>query len=489
MDIVTQQIGTIVTIYLSEKINLSNKMINNSIISLLTVFIIGTINSVMSNWQEKYNMVIYWLYGMGSRPLDMWVAPYIYIFEMPEEKIRNDFYSDLFTYSLDKDYLSYKSHINKIFAELFNKTNVRHLADTKSKNRIYGDIQSDGLASSGHVPFGNDEIETGLYLIAYDKYGSPLYVSSDNRIFYKNYSEYIYIKNFVIKFLIEEFEKIKKAGSSTNCIYAIKKNKLERLGQISSKKTFSNLFYTQKEELMCMLQKFKSGCLYPPHVPMDNKLGILLYGPPGTGKTGTISAIANYLSRSITIINFSEISKIEELEAVLNPVRYKDTIFVFDEFDCILDALGNEPIKSDKPDWGALLLAAEGNERKQILEMAKSNGKNTGSTINIAYLLQKLDGLESAQDRVIIATTNNPDKINPALLRPGRFDLKLCLSNCTTQMYCDILENYYQDDQGIKEKVTNANIPELKYSPLEIINMAISCSSIDGLIELLASKN
>lgn len=484
METAIQQIGTIVTIYLSEKINTSNRIIDNSIISILSVFIIGMLNNLYLSWREKYNIVIYWLYGMNSHPLDIWKAPYIYIFEMGEEKIKNDFNSDHYPYYVDNFYSDdIEDNISKIIGELIKKSNSKALRDTTSKLRIYGE----SFNSHDHY-FGNEE-NVGLYLIAYDKYGCPLYIGTDFQVYYKNYHEYLYIKDFLCKFIVEEHNKLKKLGTSTNSIYMMKKNKLEPIGKISTKKTFSNLFYTQKNELINILEKFKSGSLYPSHVPMDNKLGILLYGPPGTGKTGTISAIANFLSRSITIINFSEISKIEEIETVLNPAKYKETIFVFDEFDCILDALGNEPIQSDKPDWGSLLLAAEGDERKQILEMVKSNKNAASSNINIAYLLQKLDGLESAEDRVIIATTNNPDKINPALLRPGRFDLKLCLSNCTTQMYCDILENYYQNEQDVKEKVLEANIPELKYSPLEIINMAMSCLTIDELLNLISSKN
>lgn len=484
METAIQQIGTIVTIYLSEKINTSNRIIDNSIISILTVFIIGLLNNLYSSWREKYNMCIYWLYGMRAHPLDIWKAPYIYIFDIAEERIKNEFNSDDYPYYVDNFFSNgIEDNINKIIGELIKKSNSRALRDTTSKNRVYGQSYD----RHEHY-FGNEE-NIGLFLMAYDKYGCPLYIGTDYQVYYKNFDEYLYIKDFLVKFIIEEHNKIKNTNTNTNSIYIMKKNKLEAKGKISTKKTFSNLFYTQKNELMGILEKFKSGGLYPPHVPMDNKLGILLYGPPGTGKTGTISAIANFLSRSITVINFSEISKIEELENILDSEKYKETIFVFDEFDCILDALGSEPIQSDKPDWGSLLLAAEGDERKQILEMVKSNKNASSSAINIAYLLQKLDGLESAEDRVIIATTNNPDKINPALLRPGRFDLKLCLSNCTTQMYCDILENYYQDEQNVKEKIIAANIPELKYSPLEIINMAMSCSSVDGLIELINSKN
>ena len=101
----------------------------------------------------------------------------------------------------------------------------------------------------------------------------------------------------------------------------------------------------------------------------------------------------------------------------------------------------------------------------------------------MAYLLSKLDGLESAEGRIIVATTNNPDKINPALLRPGRFDLKLCLGNCTQDMYGKILENYYKGEEDVYNRVLKEGIPDYKYSPLEIMNMAMQCESLSALLE------
>lgn len=266
------------------------------------------------------------------------------------------------------------------------------------------------------------------------------------------------------------------------------------IGEVSTKKTFDNLFYTQKNELINLLEKFKTKTLYPPHIPMDNKLGILLYGPPGTGKTGTISAIANYLNRNVCIINFAAISQQVHFDYIVNKDKYADTIFVFDEFDCLLDVLVNANNNfvtnkdSNKTDWGTILLAAQGDERKQVLEMIKEE-KNDDTKIDLPFLLQKLDGLESAEDRIIIATTNNPDKINPALLRPGRFDLKLCLGNCTKNMYCEILENFYKEETDVYKRVQEANIEEFKYSPLELLNMAMQNSKLESLLKYIDYSN
>jgi hypothetical protein len=125
--------------------------------------------------------------------------------------------------------------------------------------------------------------------------------------------------------------------------------------------------------------------------------------------------------------------------------------------------------------WHELLAVAEGDERKEILNMIRESKKpNANTPLDLAYLLSKLDGLEDNNDRLIIATTNNPDKINPALLRPGRFDLKLCLGNCTTAMYVDILTAFFALTETEGEIVRHAGIQERRFSPLEVINMALT---------------
>ena len=266
--------------------------------------------------------------------------------------------------------------------------------------------------------------------------------------------------------------------------------------KISFQKQFQYIFYDQKDKLVSMLERFQNGRLYPPQITMDNKLGILLYGPPGTGKTGTISAIANMLQRSILVINFAKITKKSDLDYVLKDCFYDKLIYVFDEFDCVLDVLIHQKdnIKKDttKDEQTSMkmiemLKVTDGEDKKQILDMMfddiEANKKD--DKLDMAYLLQKLDGIECANNRIIIATTNRPELINPVLLRPGRFDIKLELGNCSQQMYIDILTSFFQlDEQGVNS-IKNANLPIKKWSPLQVINQALICNDLNKTLNVL----
>ncbi|MEM2855694.1 MAG: CDC48 family AAA ATPase [Candidatus Nitrosocaldaceae archaeon] len=127
--------------------------------------------------------------------------------------------------------------------------------------------------------------------------------------------------------------------------------------------------------------------------------GILLYGPPGTGKTLLAKAVANESEANFISIKGPELlSKwVGESERGVREVFRKakqasPCVIFFDEIDSIAPIRGG------------------GYGDSHVTERV------------ISQLLTELDGLEILKDIVVIAATNRPDIIDPALLRPGRFD-------------------------------------------------------------------
>lgn len=138
---------------------------------------------------------------------------------------------------------------------------------------------------------------------------------------------------------------------------------------------------------------FKKMGIRPPR-------GILLYGPPGTGKTLLAKAVAKESESNFILVNGpSLLSKwVGESEKAVREIFRKarqtaPTILFFDEIDALVPRRGSSQ--------------GEGN-------------RSSDKIVN--QVLTEMDGLESLNDVLVIAATNRPDIVDPALLRQGRFD-------------------------------------------------------------------
>ena len=171
-----------------------------------------------------------------------------------------------------------------------------------------------------------------------------------------------------------------------------------------------------KEAVEWPLQKpelFKRMGIRPPR-------GILLYGPPGTGKTLLAKAVAKESEANFILVNGpSMLSKwVGESEKAVREIFRKarqtaPTILFFDELDALV------PRRNSTSD-------SKVNERI------------------VNQMLTEMDGLERLNDVVVIAATNRPDMIDPALLRQGRFDRVILTQVPDAKAREKILEIYLQ---------------------------------------------
>jgi transitional endoplasmic reticulum ATPase len=138
-------------------------------------------------------------------------------------------------------------------------------------------------------------------------------------------------------------------------------------------------------------ERFKKFGLRPPK-------GILLFGPPGTGKTLLAKAVATESGANFIAVRGPEIfSKwVGESEKMVREIFRKarmaaPAVIFIDEIDALATArgLGGDSLVSERV---------------------------------VAQLLAEMDGVKALENVVVIAATNRPDLVDPALLRPGRFD-------------------------------------------------------------------
>ncbi|XVE82572.1 hypothetical protein DITRI_Ditri16bG0016400 [Diplodiscus trichospermus] len=198
------------------------------------------------------------------------------------------------------------------------------------------------------------------------------------------------------------------------------------------------------------------------------KRGYLLYGPPGTGKSSLVAAMANYLKFDVYDLQLGNIMVDSDLRNVLLSTGNR-SILVIEDIDCSIDL----------PDrW---------HEDEQ--------GPDYSLQFTLSGLLNFIDGLWSCcgDERIIVFTTNHKDRLDPALLRPGRMDMHIHLSYCNPQGFKLLASNYlgingyhrlFDEIEGLLEntEVTPAQVAE------ELMKSEDADVALEGLVKLLKRK-
>ncbi|XP_009592953.1 protein HYPER-SENSITIVITY-RELATED 4-like [Nicotiana tomentosiformis] len=228
----------------------------------------------------------------------------------------------------------------------------------------------------------------------------------------------------------------------------------------------------QKERIVKDLDRFVKRKEYYRKVGKAWKRGYLLYGPPGTGKSSLIAAMANYLNFDIYDLELTEVKKNTDLRRLLVATANK-SILVVEDIDATIDL--QEKLSSR--------VAAPSNDSHE-----------EESKVTLSGLLNFIDGLWSSfgDERIIIFTTNHVEKLDPALLRPGRMDVHVHMAYCTSCGFRLLASNYL----GIREHQLFEEIEELigntAVTPAEVAEQLMKEDEVDialkNLIEFLHKR-
>ena len=131
--------------------------------------------------------------------------------------------------------------------------------------------------------------------------------------------------------------------------------------------------------------------------------GYFFDGPPGTGKSSLVFALAASLKRPIYVINPSSMSSDEALYSAFSRVPENGIILIED-----IDTNVASGVRAKAPPKGG----------------RGDRGGNKYDGISLSGLLNAIDGVWAKEGRILFITSNHPDKLDPALLRPGRIDVR-----------------------------------------------------------------
>ena len=233
-------------------------------------------------------------------------------------------------------------------------------------------------------------------------------------------------------------------------------------------RTFDNVFFEQKEGVQKHVDFFLNRKEWYEAKGIPYTLGFMFHGEPGCGKTSTIKAIANTARRHIINIHLAEIKSKEQLRHLF----FNDEISVYDGMKTEKFVIPVHERLYVIEDIDAMGNAVLRREFKRIVETKKTSEdpwlkikeEEEEEEIDLSFLLNLLDGTLESSGRILAISSNHPERIDRALIRPGRIDMIVNFRKCNREILQHMVNSFY--DQTF-EDWTNDSL-EYKWSPAEV---------------------
>ena len=171
-----------------------------------------------------------------------------------------------------------------------------------------------------------------------------------------------------------------------------------------------------KDRLLKFFEDFYSSESWYEDRGIPYRRGLLLHGKPGNGKSSIVSAIAAHLKKDLYYLNVGSVKSDEQL------LSYMQTetpgIILMEDIDCVTSAAKRD--EEDKDD-------------------------DSYNGVTLSGLLNAIDGVLGQDGSIVVMTTNHPQKLDPALVRPGRVDLSVSIGNASTEQLTEAYSRFFPD--------------------------------------------
>jgi hypothetical protein len=236
-------------------------------------------------------------------------------------------------------------------------------------------------------------------------------------------------------------------------------------------RTFDNVFFEQRKKVKNHVEFFLTRKDWYENKGIPYTLGFMFHGDPGCGKTSTVKAIANTARRHVINIHLSEIKSKAQLRHLFfneeihvmngaNLERYTipihERLYLIEDIDAMGDAVLErkwkkpEPPKEEKKKIGDTWMDREEEGEKESLDLS--------------FLLNLLDGTLEASGRILCVSSNFPERIDKALIRPGRIDMIVNFKKCNQKILQEMVNSFY--DKEFEGWTTDSL--DYKWTPAEV---------------------
>ncbi|KAI0779603.1 P-loop containing nucleoside triphosphate hydrolase protein [Fomes fomentarius] len=200
--------------------------------------------------------------------------------------------------------------------------------------------------------------------------------------------------------------------------------------------------------------------------------GYLLYGVPGSGKSSLIHAIAGELMLDIYVVSLSS-SWINDstLTTLMGRVPARCIVLLEDLDAAFTRSTSRDGTSNGSPEGKSEDKAAE--QTSSTSASARRTRKNDQlsdvNTLSLSGLLNALDGVAASEGRLLFATTNHLERLDPALSRPGRMDVWIEFKNASKWQAEQLFRNFFpstdEDNVPIEGDLDSIELPTTPPSP------------------------
>ena len=201
---------------------------------------------------------------------------------------------------------------------------------------------------------------------------------------------------------------------------------------LSRRRTFNDVFIPENDKNLIIdsVDSFvmKRDWYVKNNIPYH--FGILLYGEPGTGKSVIAQAIAEHLNAKFSVLNGADVESIEEVlsQMIVRPDNECYTVLCIEDIDCAFtnnSCTFNRYISDDE-------------------DFEEDNKKTNKRNRRLAAILNCMDGVNATDNIIYVLTTNHIETLDPALIRPGRCDLKIEMKGVCEETFREFCMFHYK---------------------------------------------
>ena len=195
------------------------------------------------------------------------------------------------------------------------------------------------------------------------------------------------------------------------------------------------------EDCLREIQRFRAREQWYFDRGVPYRLGVELSGPPGSGKSSAVAAIAGHLAMDVATLNLAAAELDDDKFCELLADVPQNAILLIEDIDCAF--------------------------------AAREKSAKEGNKLTFSGLLNGIDGVAAGEGRILFVTTNRHDALDPALVRPGRVDLRYVIGAPDYDQIVRLYSRFFPDE---------SNEMAVRFASMISDPKAISMAALQGLL-------